>query len=48
MSVSCHTEPVGSVGPKVTTTSIELNTVRRRGTVSLLCPAQSYPVPVFR
>lgn len=40
-------EPVGSVGPKVTS-SIELTSVGASDTVSLLCPAQSYPVPVFR
>lgn len=47
-NISCfRLEPVGSVGPKVTS-SIELMTVGANGMVSLLCPAQSYPVPVFR
>lgn len=42
-------EPIGSVSPKVNTGD-ELNTLRRELSkpVSLLCPAQAYPTPVYR
>lgn len=42
-------EPIGSVSPKVNTGD-ELNTLRREISkpVSLLCPAQAYPTPVYR
>lgn len=42
-------EPVASVGPKINAYD-ELTKVRGRNAtdVTLLCPAQSYPVPLFR
>uniref|UniRef100_A0A1B0AGE9 Uncharacterized protein n=1 Tax=Glossina pallidipes TaxID=7398 RepID=A0A1B0AGE9_GLOPL len=42
-------EPMGSVAPKINAND-ELTMVRSRlqQNVTLLCPAQSYPVPVFR
>lgn len=44
-----HKEPIGSVSPKVNAVD-ELNVVRGGAskTLSLLCPAQAYPTPVFR
>ncbi|XP_037917664.1 Down syndrome cell adhesion molecule-like protein Dscam2 isoform X4 [Hermetia illucens] len=43
------TEPVGSVAPKVDIKD-EVNNARSHVTneIALVCPAQSYPVPVFR
>ncbi|XP_037024225.1 Down syndrome cell adhesion molecule-like protein Dscam2 isoform X28 [Bradysia coprophila] len=43
------TEPIGSVAPKVGIAD-EISNARSAShdTISLLCPAQSYPVPVFR
>lgn len=42
-------EPIGSVSPKVNLAD-ELNVLRSPAlkTLSLLCPAQAYPTPVFR
>lgn len=44
-----HLEPVGSVSPKVTsaddTKRVRINL---NGCIALMCPAQSFPVPVFR
>lgn len=42
-------EPVGSVSPKVNTAD-EFNVMRSEAskTLSILCPAQAYPTPVFR
>lgn len=44
-----YSEPVGSVGPKLTSgdksRSID---IYLNGSVTLLCPAQSFPVPNFR
>lgn len=49
--VFCHQilEPVGSVSPKFNAGD-ELNIVRSKMTlvVTLLCPAQSYPTPIYR
>lgn len=47
--VSFQKEPIGSVSPKVNAVD-ELNVVRGGAskTLSLLCPAQAYPTPVFR
>ncbi|XP_033248050.1 Down syndrome cell adhesion molecule-like protein Dscam2 isoform X50 [Drosophila miranda] len=43
------TEPVGSVGPRLTSGD-DSRTVRvaREASVTLMCPAQAYPVPVYR
>ena len=42
-------EPVGSVAPKVNSYSkFDEITVRHGHTLSILCPAQSFPVPAFR
>lgn len=42
-------EPVGSVSPKLTTGDKTRNIdIRRKQNITLLCPAQAYPVPVFR
>lgn len=42
-------EPIGSVSPKVNAVD-ELNILRGAAgkTLSLMCPAQAYPTPVFR
>nr|XP_044249300.1 Down syndrome cell adhesion molecule-like protein Dscam2 isoform X9 [Drosophila takahashii] len=43
------TEPVGSVGPKLTSGDDSRTVkVKREVSVTLLCPAQAYPVPVYR
>ncbi|XP_034653900.1 Down syndrome cell adhesion molecule-like protein Dscam2 isoform X15 [Drosophila subobscura] len=43
------TEPVGSVGPRLTSGD-DSRTVRvgREASVTLMCPAQAYPVPLYR
>ncbi|XP_017132730.1 Down syndrome cell adhesion molecule-like protein Dscam2 isoform X18 [Drosophila elegans] len=43
------TEPVGSVGPKLTSGDDSRTVkVKLEASVTLLCPAQAYPVPVYR
>lgn len=43
------TEPVGSVGPKVSVADKLKNALAAEHQVlSLECPSQAYPVPVFR
>ncbi|XP_044778650.1 Down syndrome cell adhesion molecule-like protein Dscam2 isoform X44 [Drosophila simulans] len=43
------TEPVGSVGPKLTSGDDSRTVrIRQEDSVTLLCPAQAYPVPVYR
>ncbi|XP_061517335.1 cell adhesion molecule Dscam2 isoform X8 [Anopheles gambiae] len=42
------TEPVGSVGPKVSGGRLQEMIVEMNTTFALLCLAQSFPVPVFR
>ncbi|XP_053612831.1 cell adhesion molecule Dscam1 isoform X19 [Plodia interpunctella] len=42
------TEPVGSAAPKVATKMIDITEVSCNETITLLCPAQAYPVPLFR
>lgn len=41
-------EPMGSAAPKVATKVIDITEVSHNNTVTLLCPAQAYPVPKFR
>lgn len=44
-----HTEPVGSVKPKFTTVAKSLTfETRQMESMTVLCPAQGYPVPLFR
>lgn len=49
LSLNVCIEPVGSVAPKLTSgdKSRTLD-IRRNHNLTLLCPAQSYPVPNFR
>ncbi|XP_026835368.1 Down syndrome cell adhesion molecule-like protein Dscam2 isoform X13 [Drosophila erecta] len=43
------TEPVGSVGPKLTSGDDSRTVkIKLEASVTLLCPAQAYPVPVYR
>ncbi|XP_065720068.2 cell adhesion molecule Dscam1 isoform X46 [Drosophila suzukii] len=43
------TEPVGSVGPRLTSGDDSRTVkVKLEASVTLLCPAQAYPVPVYR
>ncbi|XP_059046527.1 cell adhesion molecule Dscam2 isoform X44 [Achroia grisella] len=42
------TEPVGSAAPKVATKVIDITEVSSNDTVTLLCPAQAHPIPMFR
>ncbi|XP_058460394.1 cell adhesion molecule Dscam2 isoform X43 [Malaya genurostris] len=43
------TEPLASIGPRLTSGDKSRNLeVRNRDNVTLLCPAQSYPVPIYR
>ncbi|XP_033248022.1 Down syndrome cell adhesion molecule-like protein Dscam2 isoform X17 [Drosophila miranda] len=43
------TEPVGSVGPRLTSGDKTRNVdIPLSGSITLLCPAQAYPVPYFR
>ncbi|XP_047019455.1 Down syndrome cell adhesion molecule-like protein Dscam2 isoform X41 [Helicoverpa zea] len=42
------TEPMGSAAPKVATKMIDITEVSLSNTVTLLCPAQAFPVPIFR
>lgn len=39
---------MGSAAPKVATKVIDITEVSHNNTVTLLCPAQAYPVPKFR
>lgn len=41
-------EPLGSAAPKVATKMIDLTEEPSNNTVTLLCPAQAFPVPIFR
>lgn len=43
-------EPVGSVSPKMTAgdDAIKIPKVSMGQSATLMCPAQAYPVPVFR
>lgn len=42
-------EPVGSVAPKLTSGDDSRTVrIRMRHNTTLMCPAQSYPIPVFR
>ncbi|XP_050561800.1 cell adhesion molecule Dscam2 isoform X26 [Spodoptera frugiperda] len=42
------TEPLGSAAPKVATKMIDITEASFSNTVTLLCPAQAFPVPIFR
>ncbi|CAH2991218.1 unnamed protein product [Chilo suppressalis] len=42
------TEPMGSAAPKVATKVIDITEVLLNRTITVLCPAQAYPVPKFR
>ncbi|XP_062527462.1 cell adhesion molecule Dscam2 isoform X36 [Bombyx mori] len=42
------TEPVGTAAPKVATKVIDITEVSLNNTVTFLCPAQAFPVPIFR
>lgn len=45
----CFVEPVGSVGPRLTSGDKTRNVdISLSGSGTLLCPAQAYPVPFFR
>lgn len=41
-------EPMGSAAPKVAMKMIDITEASSNGTVTLLCPAQAFPVPMFR
>lgn len=42
-------EPMGSVGPRVNKKdSFDFDTIAVGKSIAVLCPAQSYPVPIFR
>lgn len=44
-----HEEPIGSVSPKIHDGDKANAMQREHGqTISILCPAQAYPTPVFR
>lgn len=47
-STNFFLEPMGSAAPKVATKVIDITEVIHNKTVTLLCPAQAYPVPKFR
>ncbi|CAH0555683.1 unnamed protein product [Brassicogethes aeneus] len=42
------TEPTASVGPQLNSRTIEFKYVKTGDSAVVLCPAQSYPVPIFR
>uniref|UniRef100_A0A8D8FL72 Down syndrome cell adhesion molecule-like protein 1 n=1 Tax=Culex pipiens TaxID=7175 RepID=A0A8D8FL72_CULPI len=42
------TEPVGSVAPKISGGRLQELIVQANTSFAMLCPAQSFPVPVFR
>lgn len=50
LNFNCNvTEPIGSVSPKVHDGDKTGYMLRERGKpISLLCPAQAYPTPIFR
>lgn len=42
-------EPVGSVGPRlVSGNDIKVITADGNSSVTMVCPAQAYPVPIYR
>lgn len=41
-------EPLGSAAPKVAMKMIDITEASLSNTVTLLCPAQAFPVPIFR
>lgn len=41
-------EPTGAVGPRVNTRVIDIKSINLGLCVVLICPAQAYPVPLFR
>lgn len=43
-----NTEPVGSVSPKISGDEIKLVRVRINEHTTLFCPAQAYPVAIYR
>lgn len=43
-----RTEPVGSVAPKISGGRLQELIVQANTSFAMLCPAQSFPVPVFR
>lgn len=43
-----HTEPVGSVRPKISGEDFKKTKVHINDSIALLCPAQSFPVPIYR
>lgn len=43
------TEPMGSVGPRVNRKdSLSSDVIYQGKGIALLCPAQAYPVPIYR
>lgn len=50
--ITYYSEPIGSVAPKVNianeVSTLTMIRVRLMHTITLMCPAQAYPVPVFR
>lgn len=49
MNWNLITEPVGSVSPKINVgDEFKITKIRNGSSTNILCPAQSYPVPVFR
>jgi hypothetical protein len=47
-NVALFLEPMGSAAPKVAMKMIDITEVSSNHTVTLLCPAQAFPVPTFR
>lgn len=41
-------EPVGSVAPKIAGENIQIIRVYENKSLSILCPAQGFPTPVYR
>lgn len=41
-------EPTGSVGPQLSSRTIDIKTVSSNASAVALCPAQAFPVPFFR
>ncbi|XP_018577221.1 Down syndrome cell adhesion molecule-like protein Dscam2 isoform X9 [Anoplophora glabripennis] len=48
LSLDQKKEPTGSVGPRLTTRTIDIRLVKSGDSAVALCPAQSFPVPFFR
>lgn len=49
VSFQIFVEPIGSVSPKITAgDDLKRVKIPGWGTIALLCPAMSFPVPVFR